>query len=185
MVRTTTFSEKYSPQKNAKINCLNKNYQTPLMMAALFNHGDVIEHLLSNGANIERQDMNGLTPLLLASTDGNEQAVKILLKNGANIFAVDKEDKTCLFLAASRNHKGVVDRLLRDERSMDLLDRNDRYDNTPLHVAGSHGFREIVLMLLNHGADVDRKNEDEQTPLLVAAKAGRPRYAHYCSTVYT
>lgn len=38
------------------------------------------------------------------------------------------------------------------------------------------GHLEIVQMLLGKVADVDRKNEDEQTPLLVAAREGRPRH---------
>ena len=37
------------------------------------------------------------------------------------------------------------------------------------------GHIEIVEMLLEKTVDIDRKNEDEQTPLLVAAKEGRPR----------
>ena len=43
------------------------------------------------------------------------------------------------------------------------------------------GHIEIVEMLLEKTVDIDRKNEDEQTPLLVAAKEGRPRQVKYQS----
>ena len=56
-----------------------------------------------------------------------------------------------------------------------MLECGDRFDNTPLHVAAMKGHIEIVEMLLEKTVDIDRKNEDEQTPLLVAAKEGRPR----------
>ena len=62
------------------------------------------------------------------------------------------------------------------QRYQELLESGDRFDNTPLHVAAMKGHLEIVQMLLNKVADVDRKNEDEQTPLLVAAREGRPRH---------
>ena len=55
------------------------------------------------------------------------------------------------------------------------MECGDRFDNTPLHVAAMKGHIEIVEMLLEKTVDIDRKNEDEQTPLLVAAKEGRPR----------
>ena len=42
----------------------------------------------------------------------------------------------------------------------------------------------VLQMLLGKVADVDRKNEDEQTPLLVAAKEGRPRQGTFYSIVW-
>lgn len=67
----------------------------------------------------------------------------------------------------------VHERLL--DRSKRLLDAGDRYDNTPLHIAASKGFFGIVNALLDAHADVDNKNEDEQTAIHLAAKFGRTR----------
>eukprot|EP00095_Tigriopus_kingsejongensis_P005747 maker-scaffold28_size608977-snap-gene-2.12 protein:Tk05747 transcript:maker-scaffold28_size608977-snap-gene-2.12-mRNA-1 annotation:"transient receptor potential cation channel subfamily a member 1-like protein" len=65
--------------------------------------------------------------------------------------------------------------LLADPRSKKLLDACDRYDNSPLHAAANKGFLEVVIALLRAGADADNKNEDEQTPLHLAAREGRTR----------
>ena len=66
--------------------------------------------------------------------------------------------------------------ILHSQRYKELLECGDRFDNTPLHVAAAKGHLEVVKILLSKEPDVDRKNEDEQTPLLVAAREGRPRY---------
>ena len=55
----------------------------------------------------------------------------------------------------------------------ELLDRNDRWDNTALHIASIRGNLDIVTALIEAGAQIDNKNEDEQTPLHVAAKHGK------------
>ena len=58
-------------QNSATINCLNSLQQTPLAVAAAYNHVPVIEYLLKKGAHIETQDKDGYTPLLLAASEGN------------------------------------------------------------------------------------------------------------------
>ena len=63
--------------------------------------------------------------------------------------------------------------LLKSNKVDTLLCRNDRWDNTPLHIAASRNHLETLTALLEAGAQVDNKNEDERTPLMVAAKHGR------------
>ena len=52
---------------------------------------------------------------------------------------------------------------------------NDQYDNLPIHIAAEKGNVECVKILLDAGSEIDNKNEDEQTPLHLAAINGRPR----------
>lgn len=53
-----------------------------------------------------------------------------------------------------------------------FVDVRDKDDNSPLHFA-ARGRLEIVRLLLEHGADVNIKSKNLQTPLMVATKAGR------------
>ncbi len=105
-----------------------------------------------------------------------------LLDHGANIFATDREDKSALFWAAANNHHDTVKVLLKDRRSDELLETGDRRNNTPLHVAAQNGFLEVAVALLDANADVDVKNEDEESPLHLAAKEGRNRYTVVCGS---
>ena len=132
-----------------------------------------MEYLIKRVAKIENKDKDNFTPLLLASAEGNAEAVELLLNSGADIYALDKEDKSALFWASAQNHVKVVEVLLKDSRSKKLLEACDRYDNSPLHIAAEKGYLAMVVSLLNAEADVDNKNDDEQTPLHLAAKEGR------------
>lgn len=96
-------------QNEATINCLNSLQQTPLAVAAAYNHVPIIDFLLTQGAQIECKDKDGYTPLLLAASEGNAKAVSVLLQSGANIFSIDREDRTVLYWASVQNHKNVVD----------------------------------------------------------------------------
>ena len=44
---------------------------------------------------------------------------------------------------------------------------------TPLHIASRLGNVDIVMLLLQHGADVDATTKDMYTPLHIAAKEGQ------------
>ena len=65
--------------------------------------------------------------------------------------------------------------LLKQKHIKKMIEVNDRYDNTPLHIACSKGYLEVAEALLDAGAQIDNKNEDEQTPLHLASKFGRIR----------
>ena len=58
-------------------------------------------------------------------------------------------------------------------RGRDLLELNDHNDNLPIHIACAEGNYDCAKALIEAGADVDNKNEDEQTPLHLAAIHGK------------
>lgn len=62
-------------------------------------------------------------------------------------------------------HKTAVDVWAND----DILNGQDDERNTPLHHAVLEGRPEMVKFLLDRGADMDARNEDGQTPLIIAS----------------
>ncbi|XP_041352044.1 transient receptor potential cation channel subfamily A member 1 homolog [Gigantopelta aegis] len=160
-------------EHNARIDVLNDEQATALHKAAQFDHTEVVKYLVERGARINQRDKDNYTPLLLAATYGHVATVELLLTKGADYTVVDKDDKTVIFLAAEENKLAVLKKLLSYHQVRRLINFSDKYGNDPLHIAAQHGFLEIVQCLLLHNADLDSKNEEEQTPLHLAARYGR------------
>ena len=60
------------------------NKRTPLHWASDYGQVDVLNFLVSKGANIEAKDAFGITPLLAAVYEGHDNAVRFLVSKGAN-----------------------------------------------------------------------------------------------------
>src|SRR5689334_19932880 len=55
----------------------------------------------------------------------------------------------------------------------------DEYRNTALHVAARKGYLECLVLLLKHGANVNKKRKDGKTPLHLAALNGLLKCCEY------
>lgn len=67
------------------VNCPNHDGITPLHAAVLHGKDNLVNLLLSRGANVNSRDtLSGATPLFYAAAAGRTRIAEILLKNGAN-----------------------------------------------------------------------------------------------------
>lgn len=71
----------------------------PLHIAADFGQDDVLEYLISKGADVNSPDIHGITPLLSACYEGHASCVKLLLDKGAD-KCFKGPDGLCAFEAA-------------------------------------------------------------------------------------
>jgi ankyrin repeat protein len=62
--------------------------------------------------------------------------------------------------------------LSRRLNEMDDVDETDELFCTPLHYAVSRGLFETTVLLIRKGADVNAKNRFNETPIVLAARAG-------------
>jgi ankyrin repeat protein len=69
--------------------CPDNDAQSPLFIASWYGHCDVVNYLLSSGANINLRDDNGQSPLFAASMHGLCDVVKCLLSSGVDINLPD------------------------------------------------------------------------------------------------
>ena len=73
---------------------------TALLNATLYNRTDVIERLVLEGADVNRQDRyNKDTPLHFAAQYNKTESVRLLLDNGADINLKNDDNKTPLDVA--------------------------------------------------------------------------------------
>jgi len=92
---------------------LNGPGWTPLHYAAFEGHGNVVEFLLSVGADTNAQAPNGYTPLMVAVRNGNEAAARRLLEHDADTEIEGPKGETALAIAKERGESKLVDLLQR------------------------------------------------------------------------
>ncbi|XP_058810032.1 uncharacterized protein LOC131675175 [Phymastichus coffea] len=177
---TSNFVETYSSNQipTTPFSCMDvdsetdSNHDTALTLACAGGHEELVELLLSRGADIEHRDKKGFTPLILAATAGHQKVVEILLNHGADLEAQSERTKdTPLSLACSGGRYEVVELLL--NRAANKEHRNVS-DYTPLSLAASGGYVNIIKLLLNHGAEINSRTGSKLgiSPLMLAAMNG-------------
>jgi ankyrin repeat protein len=85
---------------------------TPLHLAALHCHTNVVTLLLDKGAKVNPKGADGATPLHLAAQEGCANAVEELLAKGAKVNARDDQDRTPL-KRAEQWHQSAIAEILR------------------------------------------------------------------------
>lgn len=115
----------------------NKESFTPLHLAVIAEHYDLVRTLLSTGVDREIQDHNGNTPLHIACIKGHMPIVTLLLmcldqsnsenglprRNYQNMDICNFDGKPCVHLALENRHYNIVKLLLSYTDSIDVIER--------------------------------------------------------------
>jgi ankyrin repeat protein len=138
---------------------------TPLHLAALNGHEEVVRLLVSRRANVNAASDRGATPLHLAVE--HPQVMRQLLAAGANVNARDAQGRTPLHWAAMGGAYDAV-ALLSDGGGGADLNARDRDGRTPMYLAAQSRSAGAVAELARHGADLNLGDTFGVTPLHVA-----------------
>ncbi|KAK0639905.1 ankyrin repeat-containing domain protein [Cercophora newfieldiana] len=127
-----------------------------LRSAARSGNATLIQSLLEAGAELESQSQLRKTALQAAIFHGHVEATAVLLRYGADFAScAAKEADFSLSVTEPSGRR----KLVRLEGPL------------PLHIAAARGHCEIINLLLDHGADLDAEDENENTPLLCAIES--------------
>ena len=80
---------------------------TPLEIAAIAGHKEIVELLISEGADVNAKDKKGRTPLHWAATHGRKEIVELLIAKGADVNAKTEGGITPLDWA--KRHPEIAD----------------------------------------------------------------------------
>jgi ankyrin repeat protein len=139
----------------------SKDNPTPLHFAVKHNDVEVVNALLSAGANPNIKSKNGVTPLHTAAQYNELDVVKALLSAGANPEVEAKNVGTPLHLASQHNEIDVMEALISAGANVNIQSdgRGDLKSVTPLMIAASKSENpEKIRYLLEHGADTSLKD---------------------------
>ena len=138
-----------------------------IISAAIAGDASLVLELLDAGTPIESTGEHGETALHGAVAGGHVDIVRLLLQRGADPDAIasDGHDSTPLRIAIMFGRDESVDALLEGGATVDLADSEG---NTAIFGAAALGHATIVESLVDRGAEVNRRNEDGVTPLMLA-----------------
>ncbi|XP_046552956.1 ankyrin repeat domain-containing protein 50-like isoform X2 [Haliotis rubra] len=153
------------------INCRGLGSRTPVMVAAVRRHRDVVEFLVSRGADVSLVDDDGNNILHWACVGGDRETVKFVLSlDGVDINSRGERSRTLVMWPALEGHMGVVVFLV--SRGAEVLLVDDDGNNT-LHCACMGGDRKTVEFVLSlDGVDINVRNNYGKTAADVAGGGG-------------
>ncbi|GMS95825.1 hypothetical protein PENTCL1PPCAC_18000, partial [Pristionchus entomophagus] len=183
-----------------KVDKEDNDGRLPLHSAAKNNHSEIVQNFLNIGSHtIASTDNEGFTPLLLAASSDGLETIKILLERKAKFTISDRVGRNIIIIAAKYNSMRVLKYILEhmDEKRPNTISMNRRHrpssprgeikgnlkerminktdmnQETAMHCVCGNGYLELVRLLYEHGASITCINEDEETPLHLAAESGR------------
>jgi ankyrin repeat protein len=173
----------------ADVNAQAENGRTPLTLAVEKGVVPVAAALLAHGAdpNIICRPRQGWgtdrtttgAPLHFAVARGDEAMVALLQTNRADLTLRNPLGESALDIAAILGKPGIVRQLIAAGANVNAVS-SAQGDGTPLHLATLGGYREIVALLLEHGANPNvtaNLSRSGVTPLMSAAALGNSEIA--------
>ncbi|KAJ7406681.1 ankyrin repeat domain 27 [Willisornis vidua] len=138
------------------VNVSNQDGFTPLHMAALHGHSELVWLLLKHGASVGAKNAEHAAPLHLACQKGHLQVVKYLMDYNAKQNKKDIYGNTPLIYACMNGHYETTALLLQRGASVNL---SNAKGHTALHEAVLGKDEALVELLLRSGALAHLSNE--------------------------
>ncbi|XP_054379012.2 fibronectin type 3 and ankyrin repeat domains protein 1 isoform X4 [Pongo abelii] len=152
---------------HVKVDVPNKFGFTALMVAAQKGYTRLVKILVSNGTDVNLKNGSGKDSLMLACYAGHLDVVKYLRRHGASWQARDLGGCTALHWAADGGHCSVIEWMIKDGCEVDVVDTGSGW--TPLmRVSAVSGSQRVASLLIDAGANVNVKDRNGKTPLMVA-----------------
>ena len=176
-------------EKGADVDAQSRNGASATLMAAENGCEEAVDVLCKVGrANVTLCTKKGKTALHEAARYGHARVVAQLMENGADLLRLTSDGRTSVFLAAQSGHVAVIKLILESfdkDDSADGRQRKKRFvdaanalnGRTALMNAAMYGHTEATEMLLDAGADAEKKDSDGETALTLACADGHEQTA--------
>lgn len=131
---------------------------TPLMYAIKNGNRRIARLLEEHGAHYREAGKDGYTPLMSAIEHLDSAQALSLIAQGADVRATNKYGVSALTLASAFGLTDVASELIKKGADVNLVDKGWR--ETPLMYATENGSKKMVELLVNNGADPNRRDID-------------------------
>ncbi len=160
-------------KNGASVDQADNKGNTALINAAGFNSVEIVKLLMNESANTNIVNKKGQSALMMATQYNSSEAMNLLLSKGSKAPIFDEDGNGALYyLVQSYSSKTEED----FNKKMKLLKENkvdfkatEPTGNSLFHLAADKDITSLIELANEGGLDVNAKNKEGMTPLLIAA----------------
>lgn len=141
---------------------------SPLIVASIHNHPDIVRYLIAAGADVNKKDKDDMTSLLHAVKSNRSEIVDILIAAHADVDAQNKELTTSLMIAAHAGNLAIMNALLKANADVHIPDAHDRNVLFAAILGQNPGIVARLLEIPDIG--INAVDQYGMTPLMIAVK---------------
>ncbi|NBC97447.1 hypothetical protein GV764_00205 [Atlantibacter hermannii] len=162
-------------ENGVDINCTNRQGRTAITLASLNKQYEAVSFLISEGADIDKQDETCFNPFLLSCLNNDLTLLRIVLPAKPDLTRLTRFGGVGITPASEKGHVEIVRELL--TKTEINFNHTNFVGWTPLLEAivlndGGEKQQEIVKLLLDHGANPHMTDKYGKTPLELAREKG-------------
>ena len=153
------------------------NGMCPIHWAALKGRLDALNLLVDNLSNIDQLNDGLTSPLMLAASHGHDIVFMRLLELGADVNSRNIKDRDALFMAVlyAGRKPGLLNIIQTCTFKGVDLNQVDSFGSAPLHECASRNLARPIKLLVDAGANINKRHErNGLTPLQLACSVDFP-----------
>jgi len=162
------------------INAQDTLGRTALYFAAFNGHPEVVDYLLTHGAQCDIETNEKVTVLAAVlqpkkntnipanNQDQYNKIILSLIKKGATAKYKNGDFQTALYIAVNKDQFELAKEMLTNPIVAATINTGDVRNMTPLFHAARKGDIPMMQLLLKHGANIEAPNEGGITPIQIA-----------------
>jgi len=140
----------------------------------------ITDYFLQNGTNVNAKDEWGETALIAAAYHYSTDLTNLLIQNGAKINEKNNYGGTAIYTACNQLNVDVAELLLENGAEVNSDCFLSIFDEWYLCAEDMQIQLELSILLLNKNIDVNAKDSDGKTALMLIAESGTDRDSiHY------